>query len=258
MARTLLLIAAAVTFELVRSAYRGSRRSSSDQSNSAQPPEATHPTPHDPAEAPAETSPSIHSPPMPISHEVSKADTRCAVCETPCADACSGCQKVFYCDREHQKQDWKRHKRECSPDGSFRAIFLPVNSTEPQIVTLGYNTSSTIGSLLGRPGDPFMGPKFDLILVTTDGTNGPPLEEKGYTLTIYCRAGARNDGSPVNECVHHLAGKSSLRSYRGPMVVVREKRDPNIWFGGPRGKEHMKLSDLGPIVKYFQQNPEGF
>jgi len=26
---------------------------------------------------------------------------------------CSGCESVWYCGREHQKHDWKRHKKEC-------------------------------------------------------------------------------------------------------------------------------------------------
>lgn len=26
---------------------------------------------------------------------------------------CSGCQAVFYCSREHQKTDWKKHRSNC-------------------------------------------------------------------------------------------------------------------------------------------------
>jgi hypothetical protein len=28
---------------------------------------------------------------------------------------CSVCRSVHYCGKEHQKQDWKRHKHECKP-----------------------------------------------------------------------------------------------------------------------------------------------
>jgi hypothetical protein len=41
----------------------------------------------------------------------------CAVCKkTSCADGsklflCSGCRNEYYCCKEHQKEDWNRHKR---------------------------------------------------------------------------------------------------------------------------------------------------
>ncbi|XP_037877619.1 SET domain-containing protein SmydA-8 [Bombyx mori] len=39
----------------------------------------------------------------------------CAVCLSPAPQKCSGCQYVYYCSKEHQKQDWKQHKYQCSP-----------------------------------------------------------------------------------------------------------------------------------------------
>jgi len=37
----------------------------------------------------------------------------CAVCDIRCALRCSRCRKVYYCSREHQKQDLKTHKIHC-------------------------------------------------------------------------------------------------------------------------------------------------
>lgn len=38
----------------------------------------------------------------------------CAVCAIPASHRCSGCQQVFYCGRDHQRQHWKQlHRKEC-------------------------------------------------------------------------------------------------------------------------------------------------
>ena len=37
----------------------------------------------------------------------------CKVCKIKCDSKCSKCSKVWYCSREHQKQDWKNHKKDC-------------------------------------------------------------------------------------------------------------------------------------------------
>lgn len=39
----------------------------------------------------------------------------CAVCDkTDKLQRCSRCKAVFYCTREHQRRDWKRHKEFCA------------------------------------------------------------------------------------------------------------------------------------------------
>lgn len=39
----------------------------------------------------------------------------CAVCEkTDKLQRCSRCKAVFYCTREHQRRDWKRHREFCA------------------------------------------------------------------------------------------------------------------------------------------------
>lgn len=39
----------------------------------------------------------------------------CTICETETKNSCSNCKQVFYCSVEHQKQDWKNHKKNCHP-----------------------------------------------------------------------------------------------------------------------------------------------
>lgn len=39
---------------------------------------------------------------------------KCVICnETQFVQCCARCRKVYYCGREHQVSDWKRHKEEC-------------------------------------------------------------------------------------------------------------------------------------------------
>ncbi|CAH2094328.1 unnamed protein product [Euphydryas editha] len=39
----------------------------------------------------------------------------CAVCNQQTHRRCGRCLNVYYCNTEHQKQDWKRHKSVCAP-----------------------------------------------------------------------------------------------------------------------------------------------
>lgn len=40
--------------------------------------------------------------------------TCCAVCNVKSSLRCARCLKVYYCNTEHQRQDWKKHKSECT------------------------------------------------------------------------------------------------------------------------------------------------
>ncbi|XP_023953368.1 egl nine homolog 1 [Bicyclus anynana] len=39
----------------------------------------------------------------------------CAVCNQQTHRRCARCLNIYYCNTEHQRQDWKRHKSECAP-----------------------------------------------------------------------------------------------------------------------------------------------
>lgn len=39
----------------------------------------------------------------------------CTICGQPSSLRCSNCGLVVYCSREHQKDDWPKHKKECQP-----------------------------------------------------------------------------------------------------------------------------------------------
>ncbi|XP_049878058.1 egl nine homolog 1 [Pectinophora gossypiella] len=39
----------------------------------------------------------------------------CAVCNQQTHRRCARCLSIYYCNTEHQRQDWKRHRSECTP-----------------------------------------------------------------------------------------------------------------------------------------------
>lgn len=44
---------------------------------------------------------------------------QCAICKTETGlSSCKGCLVVFYCGRDHHKEDWSNHKRLCK-DGKL-------------------------------------------------------------------------------------------------------------------------------------------
>ena len=43
-------------------------------------------------------------------------------CSAPAPLTCGGCQKASYCSKEHQRKDWARHRRQCSP---FKIVSSP-------------------------------------------------------------------------------------------------------------------------------------
>ena len=41
----------------------------------------------------------------------------CFHCHCPCKPRfCAGCKRVWYCEADCQKRDWKRHRRECTAE----------------------------------------------------------------------------------------------------------------------------------------------
>lgn len=38
---------------------------------------------------------------------------KCGVCEAPASTRCSSCRRAFYCGKEHQRENWPKHKAAC-------------------------------------------------------------------------------------------------------------------------------------------------
>ena len=72
---------------------------------------------------------------------------------------CAGCSCVYYCSRDHQKQDWRRHKEICSylsatADGSgadnFFAQDYKANTSHVHVYSEAKHAQNGKGSLLGE------------------------------------------------------------------------------------------------------------
>ncbi|KAJ1426285.1 hypothetical protein B484DRAFT_397628 [Ochromonadaceae sp. CCMP2298] len=46
-----------------------------------------------------------------------EVEQKCRFCQVEGAglQMCGACMQVYYCTKEHQKLDWKRHKKDCVP-----------------------------------------------------------------------------------------------------------------------------------------------
>ncbi|KIM42517.1 hypothetical protein M413DRAFT_444248 [Hebeloma cylindrosporum] len=64
----------------------------------------------------------------------------CLVCGTLAMKLCSGCKTALYCNRGHQKQDWRSHKEYCvkvqNAKNTFDAILFAADEIEPRLVKI--------------------------------------------------------------------------------------------------------------------------
>ena len=69
------------------------------------------------------------------------AEVICAVCDkTDKLSRCSRCNVVFYCTKEHQRRDWKRHREFCA---THPAATVPAEEpfSLPAVATIATNES---------------------------------------------------------------------------------------------------------------------
>ncbi|CAB9514118.1 expressed unknown protein [Seminavis robusta] len=70
-----------------------------------------------------------------------KPTATCALCGAPATKRCSRCKLAWYCSPEHQKQDWKRHKRTACDD-AFQADQHTLHKREFDRIRLHYQLDS--------------------------------------------------------------------------------------------------------------------
>ena len=81
------------------------------------------------------------SSPTATTEEQQKSQHVCAVCGQPATKKCARCKVTFYCSPEHQKQDWKRHKRTTCND-AFQADQHTLHKQEFDRIVAKYNLNS--------------------------------------------------------------------------------------------------------------------
>jgi tetratricopeptide (TPR) repeat protein len=58
-------------------------------------------------------------PPNPAAVRAANACGFCGV--SPCTVKCGGCGVTYYCSKDHQQKEWKRHKKQCKKAGGGTA-----------------------------------------------------------------------------------------------------------------------------------------
>lgn len=51
----------------------------------------------------------------PTCRDIEDGINTCAKCGKPATEKCGDCKKIFYCSKECQSTDWKKHKHQCNP-----------------------------------------------------------------------------------------------------------------------------------------------
>ena len=111
--------------------------------------------------------------------QLPKAEYPCAVCGEEARSRCSRCSGVRYCSREHQAQDWKRHKKVCRDAAKAAAADVPGSYVDVMVTqgndlfsgmftsTLSFHApqSNNFTESKGRRGDPLGVPDTDSVLI---------------------------------------------------------------------------------------------
>lgn len=110
----------------------------------------------------------------------------CGVCGTNAKQKCSSCKLIYYCSREHQKLDWKRHSKIC------RGFEIAIDSTLGRHYVA--RRKIEIGSVVLREEKPFLAwppqgtPPVCLSCYTIlKADNSKPCEKCGWPLCNDCK-----------------------------------------------------------------------
>lgn len=55
---------------------------------------------------------------------IMESQTTCAICGKNAIHKCSACGNVYYCSKQHQKEDWRNHAKACK---SFKVSSFRTN-----------------------------------------------------------------------------------------------------------------------------------
>ncbi|KAF8904716.1 hypothetical protein CPB84DRAFT_1772643 [Gymnopilus junonius] len=152
----------------------------------------------------------------------------CLMCGTPTTKSCSSCKSVSYCNREHQKKDWRAHKEYClkvkaAGANTFDAILFAVNETKPRLVKVPWELSRVseddvqyqkLDTDVWFKQDAAVRPLYFHRL----GINGPQL---GRALCFKYDDDFSINGSPLNRCIVNVTEGKAGHPWCGNIVALR-------------------------------------
>ncbi|XP_069463039.1 egl nine homolog 1 [Ambystoma mexicanum] len=132
---------------------------------------------------------------------------------------CGRCKSSFYCSKEHQRQDWKKHKLVCK--GGEQA-----GSTSATLGKLGNATPTTGGCILPKDGNttPTTGHKTTPAQGTAAGTTptGDTPEPQPLAVEDYTQRSSRFLGTAQESGLRHGALNGQSRGPPPPQRLARE------------------------------------
>ncbi|KAN0123655.1 hypothetical protein V8E53_015925 [Lactarius tabidus] len=179
----------------------------------------------------------------------------CLVCGTPTAKWCAGCRSAPYCDKGHQKKDWRSHKEYClkvkaAGANTFEAILFPANDTKPRLVKIPWELSPE-----NEDEPTYQNLDTDIWFKHPDksirelgfnrwGINGPAL---GRTLCFIYDDDFLINGSPLNRCIVDVTGGRARHRWCGNILGLRRPYTYGFYANVDMQE------DLKPFVTYFEE-----
>ncbi|KAL3441576.1 hypothetical protein BJX65DRAFT_313664 [Aspergillus insuetus] len=203
-------------------------------------------------------------------------DDCCVMCNRTPALQCTTCGSTYYCTEDCKMSDLPSHSLLCTefatqpprPSNSHiqshrRAIFFPVDDERPRMIWIpcGHRYDPNDGvfwmELLVSPYLGIDDPKTAALRVEHNpvrdrnlgsGFIEQRLQTEGFCISLIRRDIDERDNSATNQSiqasVRRSCGTMTPRSYRGPMVAIRQRR--------PEDYEDITLSDLRHLMDYLR------
>ncbi|QRV85776.1 MYND Zn-finger protein [Ceratobasidium sp. AG-Ba] len=133
----------------------------------------------------------------------------CVICAYPAASRCSGCEKAFYCSKEHQKSAWSKHKRLCK-------IYQAAKKGEPV-----------------PPADSYCGlcGKSDIPLKKTDCCNRTVCDDyHNYQLFSYSKDSCARNHDRYTRCCYHYNEQHGGDAYSCAQCSSSHEAETETWY----------------------------
>lgn len=218
---------------------------------------------------------------------IPKIQHPCNSCARPTSKRCSGCRTTWYCSAEHLKEDWHRHRKECTSaqtkmdnnlSNTSNSMVVSPSSPKKQLTAVSPSSPkrqlTAVSALLFSPEEerpriisidilptptPLQNvcPALDVSKYFPNEQPGEIVVKRGlnekelrFPLLIFFSRDARKKGAPVNRAIGCITSGVDSVTWCGTILVFRYKGTRR------QGYSNASLTDLAHISEYFikQQN----